>query len=66
MNNKKLPLLLPFRCVVFVLIFIVGSIITGKALDEISNIWSIVASVVNIVTILLLFLVTRKTADMQS
>lgn len=60
MNNKKLLLLLPFRCVVFVLIFIVGSIITGKALDEISNIWSIVASVVNIVTILLLLLVTKK------
>lgn len=60
MNNKKLPFLLPFRCVVFVLIFIIGSLITGEALDEISNIWSIVASLVNIVTILLLLLITRK------
>ena len=60
MNNKKLPLLLPFRCVVFVLIFIVVSIITSRALDEISNIWSIVASAVNIVTIILLLFVTKK------
>ena len=34
--NKKLPYLLPFRCIVFVLIFIIGSIISGKELDEIS------------------------------
>ncbi len=58
--NKKLPFLLPFRCVVFVLIFIIGSLVTGKELDEISNIWSIVASAVNIVTIVLLVLLTRK------
>lgn len=58
--NKKLPFLLPFRCIVFVLIFIIGSLVTGKELDEISNIWSIVASAVNIVTIVLLVLLTRK------
>lgn len=34
--------------------------ITGKELNEISNIWSIVASVVNIATILSLVLITRK------
>ena len=34
--------------------------ITEKELNEISNIWSIVASVVNIATILLLVLITRK------
>lgn len=60
MNNKNLPFLLPFRCVVFVSIFLIGSFITGKSLDEISNIWSIAASVVNIVTILLLVILTRK------
>lgn len=58
--NKKLPYLLPFRCIVFVLIFIIGSLVTGKELDEISNIWSIVASAVNIVTIVLLVLLTKK------
>lgn len=60
MKNKHLPLLLPFRCVIFLLIFVIGSFITGKQLDEISNIWSIVASVVNIVTILLLIMVSKK------
>lgn len=60
MKNKHLPLLLPFRCVIFLLIFVIGSFITGKKLDEISNIWSIVASVVNIVTILLLIMVSKK------
>lgn len=58
--NKKLSFLLPFRCVVFVLIFIIGSFIAGKSLDEISNIWSVVASTVNIITILLLAALTRK------
>ncbi len=58
--NKKLPFLLPFRCIFFILIFIIGSFITGKSLEEISNIWSVVASVVNIVTILLLVFLTKK------
>ncbi|MBQ3524465.1 MAG: CPBP family intramembrane metalloprotease [Clostridia bacterium] len=61
MKNKNLPLLLPFRCIIFVLIFIIGSIITNKSLDEISNMWSVVASVVNIVTIILLVMVSKKT-----
>lgn len=52
--NKKLAYLLPLRCVVFVLIFLAASLVTGKALSEISNIWSVVASLVNMVTILLL------------
>ena len=60
MNNKKLYFLLPFRCIIFVLIFIIGSLITGKNFDEISNIWSIAARVVNVVTLLLLVLSTRK------
>ena len=58
--NKKLAYLLPLRCVVFVLIFLGASLVTGKALSEISNIWSVVASLVNLVTILLLFALTRK------
>ena len=60
MNNKYFPFLLPFRCLIFLLIFVTGSVITGKNLDELSNIWSVVASGVNIVTILLLVIITRK------
>ena len=60
MKNKFYPFLLPIRCLIFLLVFIIASFITGKELNEISNIWSIVASVVNIATILLLVLITRK------
>ena len=41
-------------------LFVTVSLVTGKELDEISNIWSIVASAVNIVTILLLIILTKK------
>ena len=61
MNNRKLSFLLPFRCVIFVLIFAIGSLITGKALADLSSIWSVVASLVNILTILLLVVLTKKT-----
>ncbi len=60
MNKKFLPYLLPLRCVVFLLVFIVGSAIMGKALDEISHWWSVAATVVNIFTILLLFGITKR------
>lgn len=60
MKNKLYPYLLPIRCFIFLLIFIIVSFSTGKELDEISNIWSIVASIVNIATILLLVFITRK------
>ena len=60
MKNKYFPFLLPFRCLIFLLIFVTGSVITGKNLDELSNIWSVVASAVNIVTMLLLVIITRK------
>lgn len=60
MTNKSLPYLLPFRCLVFILTFIIGSLITSKSLDGMSNIWSIVASVVNIITIVMLVFITKK------
>lgn len=60
MKTKFYPYLLPIRCIIFLLIFIIASFITKKELDQISNIWSIVASIVNIATILLLVFITRK------
>lgn len=60
MDKNKLSLLLPFRCVVFTLVFLIGAFVTGRSLNEISNIWSVVASLVNIATILLLVMVTKK------
>ena len=59
-KTSKLKYLLPIRSIMFILIFVIGSIITKQGLSDISNWWSIVATVVNIVTILILVFVTRK------
>ena len=59
-QKQYLSLLLPFRCIVFLLIFIIGASIVNKRIDDISNWWSVVASVVNIVTILMLIFVAKK------
>lgn len=58
--NKSLPYILPLRCVIFLVIFIVGAFVTDKKVDEISNWWSVIASVVNVFTILILFIITKK------
>ena len=60
MKNRNLPFLLPFRCIIFFLIFIISSAVLNKSLDEISNIWSVVATVVNIITIFILILASKK------
>ena len=60
MNRDKLPYLLPIRSVVYILIFVLGSLITGKELSAISNWWTIVATIVNIFTIILLIVVSKK------
>ena len=60
MRNKKLILLMPLRSLVFILVFITVSAVTGKDLSDISNIWSVAASVINILFVLSLVLITRK------
>ena len=61
MNKKSfLPVLLPLRSLVFFLIFLIGSIVTKKQLSEISNWWSIAASIVNILMVFFLIVVTKK------
>lgn len=59
-KNKSMVYLLPIRCVVFVLIFIIGAIITKQEVEDISNWWSIAASIVNIVVILIIHFFTKK------
>ncbi|MCR4775343.1 MAG: hypothetical protein K5869_03095 [Saccharofermentans sp.] len=60
MRNKKLILLMPFRSVLFILVFLAAAAVTGKDLSDISNIWSVAASVINILFVLALVLITRK------
>lgn len=59
---KKTYLLLPIRCIIFLLIFVIGSLLTGKKTEDISNRWSIAASLVNILTIAIIVF----TAKLQS
>lgn len=58
--NSKLKYLLPIRSILFILIFVIGSIIVNKDISDISNWWSIVATIVNLVTIIILVLVCKK------
>ena len=58
--NSKLKYLLPIRSILFILIFVIGSIIVNKNISDISNWWSIVATIVNVVTIIILVLVCKK------
>ena len=60
MRNKKLILLMPLRSILFILVFLTVSAVTGKDLSDISNIWSVAASVINILFVLSLVLITRK------
>ncbi len=60
MENKNISMLLPIRCIVFLFVFIIGSQIADKDLSEISNWWSIVATLVNIFTIGLIIGIAKK------
>ena len=57
---KKMYYLLPIRCVIFLLTFVTGAAVIGKNIEEISNWWSVVASIVNMLTITILILAAKK------
>lgn len=59
-TNKNPAYLLPFRSIAFLLVFVIGAMLTGKGVRDISNWWSIVASAVNIVTIAILYVSARQ------
>ena len=50
--KSKLALLLPIRCILFILIFLCIHLITNKEYNELTNCWSIVCSIVNILCII--------------
>jgi len=60
MKKENLKYLLPIRSIIFIIIFVVGSYITKKSLNDITNWWSIVATIVNVITILILLFVTKR------
>ena len=60
MNKNSIPFLLPIRCLLFAVVFFIGAAFTGKALTDISNWWTVVATAVNVFTIVLLIVVAKK------
>lgn len=56
----KSKVLLPVRSVVFILAFVLGALVTGKAVSDISNWWSIMASIINVLTIVMLVVIARR------
>ena len=60
MNSTKTAWLLPVRSVIFIAVFTAGAAITGKGLSGISNWWTIVATLVNLFTLLLIVAVAKK------
>ena len=60
MKENRLPYLLPIRSIIFFLVFVIGSLISRKEPGEISKWWTIVATVVNLFTIVVLVLAAKK------
>lgn len=60
MDKKYMPFLLPLRSLVFISVFVIGSSLTGKKLTDISNWWTVVATVVNVFTIILLVTLSKR------
>jgi len=57
--KSKLALLLPIRCLLFISIFLSIMEISNKDLSNLTYLWSIIATIVNIFLIILLFILTR-------
>ena len=57
--KKKIRFVLPMRCLLFIVIFSFCSRITQKSVTEITHWWTILASVVNIVTIFVLWIICK-------
>lgn len=60
-NNKKIWFFLPMRCLLFIAAFCFCSIITKRNLSEITHWWTIIASVINLVTIIVLWAIFKQT-----
>lgn len=57
---NRLPILLPVRSIVFLLTFVTCAMIVNTDVSQIGHWWSMIAVVMNILTILLLICVARK------
>ena len=53
--------LLPVRSIIFILVSVIGTAVTGKALADIGSWWSLTATAVNLVMILAFIIYSKKT-----
>lgn len=58
--NKGVWCVLPMRCLLFIIIFLFCSIITHKNLTEIMHWWTTLACVINIITIIVLWMICKR------
>lgn len=58
--NQKIWFVLPMRCLLFIAAFSLCSIITHRKLTEITHWWTTLASVINIVTIIVLWSICKR------
>lgn len=58
--NKKIWLVLPMRCLLFFTVFSICSLITRRNLTELTHWWSILASVINVITIVILWFICKS------
>lgn len=57
--KNKLALLLPIRCILFILSFLFISLILNKKLNDISYLWSVICTIINIALILFIILIIK-------
>lgn len=56
-SNLKIWLVLPMRCLLFIALFSFCSMITRKELNEITHWWTCLASIANMITIVILWII---------
>ncbi|MBQ5331531.1 MAG: CPBP family intramembrane metalloprotease [Oscillospiraceae bacterium] len=59
-DKRLIYALMPMRCVMFLIVFLSASAITGRGYDSLCGIWSPTATCVNILTIIILMLYARR------
>lgn len=57
--NQKIWFILPMRCLLFMTTFVFCGIMTQRNLTELTNWWTILASMINMVTIITLWIICR-------
>lgn len=60
MMKNRLYLLLPVRSLMFIAVYIIISLMSGKKLEDLSQWWSVIASIINILFIGILLYVCKK------